>query len=62
MSEQGARLALNLYKRLLRYGQQLQLTDRDYYANRIRSEFYQNKNLKLENEIEFSLKVGVRRT
>lgn len=55
----SGRTALSLYKRLLRYGQELQLTDRDYYANRIRSEFYQNKKLKLENEIEFSLKVSV---
>lgn len=53
----GSRVALNLYKRLLRYGNQLQLTDKDYYLNRVRSEFHRNKKLKLDKEIEFSLNV-----
>lgn len=53
----GSRVALNLYKRLIRYGQQLKLTDADYYLNRVRSEFHRNKKLKIATEIEFSLKV-----
>jgi len=36
--------ATGLYKQLLRYGQQLELTDQQYYFRRIRSEFQKNRN------------------
>lgn len=48
---------LRLYKQLLKYGNQLQLTDKWYYMNRIRDEFKTNKTLKKPEEIEFSFKV-----
>lgn len=50
---------LRLYKNLLKYGEQLQLTDKCYYMNRIRQEFKENKKLKTAEEIEFSFKVNV---
>lgn len=50
---------LRLYKSLLKYGNQLQLTDKWYYINRVRGEFKANKSLKTAEQIEFSFKVNV---
>lgn len=50
---------LRLYKNLLKYGEQLQLTDKWYYMNRIRHEFKANKKLKTAEEIEFCFKVNI---
>uniref|UniRef100_A0A182IVG9 Uncharacterized protein n=2 Tax=Anopheles atroparvus TaxID=41427 RepID=A0A182IVG9_ANOAO len=51
------RLVLSLYRDLLRYGAQLQYTDRDYFAARIRREFRQSASLTDPKEIEFSYKM-----
>jgi hypothetical protein len=37
--------ALSLYRQLLRYGQTLRLTDKQYFSKRIRSEYDRHKNL-----------------
>ena len=37
--------ALSLYRQLLRYGQTLRLTDKQYFSQRIRSEYEKNRNL-----------------
>lgn len=50
---------LKLYKHLLRYGEQLQFTDKQYYRRRIKETFKQNKTLTDENEIEFQLQKGL---
>lgn len=49
---------LRLYKHLLKYGNQLQFTDKWYYMNKIRDEFKLNKSLKKPEEIEFCFKVN----
>ena len=43
---------LTLYKQLVRYGRTLQLTDKDYYFNRIRGEFHANRTLESTEEIQ----------
>lgn len=57
MTHPTGQQVLRLYKNLLKYGNQLQLTDKWYYMNRIRNEFKTNKKLKSAEEIEFSFKV-----
>ena len=59
MSQPTNQQVLRLYKNLLKYGEQLQLTDKLYYMNRIRQEFKANKKLKTAEEIEFCFKVNV---
>lgn len=54
----SSRQVLQLYKDLLRYGQQLKLTDKDYYYSRIRKEFLKNKELTDPKSISFSFKVN----
>lgn len=44
---------LKLYKQLLRYGQQLHLTDKKYYQQRIVNEFKKNKDLDKKEDINF---------
>ncbi|XP_023319833.1 probable peptide chain release factor C12orf65, mitochondrial [Eurytemora carolleeae] len=44
-----------LYKQLIRYGQQLQYTDKHFFYRRIRAEFEQNKNLQDKQAIQFQL-------
>lgn len=51
---------LKLYKDLLRYGQQLKLTDKDYFCDRIRSEFHKNKSLTEESEINYNFEVIIK--
>lgn len=48
---------LKLYKDLLRYGQELTLTDKEYYRRRIRSEFRKNKTLEDETDITYAFEV-----
>lgn len=57
MSELGTQAALHLYRRLLRYGQKLQLTDQSYYLRRVKKEFKLNRQLTDPVQIEFNLKV-----
>lgn len=56
-AESSARTVLSLYRRLIRYGQQLQLTDKPYYQRRVRSEFRRNRDLTDPVAIDFSIKV-----
>lgn len=49
---------LKLYKDLLRYGEELTLTDKNYYRLRIKTEFKKNKNLQDDNEINFCFEVN----
>lgn len=48
---------LKLYKDLLRYGQQLHLTDKQYYINRIQKEFAKNRELIDVADINYNFKV-----
>ncbi|GAU94846.1 hypothetical protein RvY_06554 [Ramazzottius varieornatus] len=49
--------ALKLYKNLLRYSQRLQYTDKDYFVERIRTEFEQNRDVQDQAELDRCLKV-----
>ncbi|GLV34231.1 uncharacterized protein CBL_00162 [Carabus blaptoides fortunei] len=51
---------LKLYKELLRYGEQLQLTDKEYYVKRIKKEFIKNKELQDLADINYSYKKGLK--
>ena len=51
--------ASHLYRKLLRYGRQLQYTDKEYYFNRIRQEFQENRHLTEAKDIEFVFKVNL---
>ena len=46
---------LKLYKDLLRYGDNLKYTDKEYFRYRIRKNFKQNKHLIDQIEIDFQL-------
>lgn len=48
---------LRLYKHLLKYGKQLQFTDKEYFATRIQKEFRSNKSLVESEDILFSYQV-----
>lgn len=48
---------LKLYKEIMRYGQQLKYTDKDYFVRRVKKEFQSNKNLKVDKEIKFYYEV-----
>lgn len=48
---------LKLYKELLRYGEQLQLTNKEYYMKRIKKEFIKNRDLQDLADINYSYKV-----
>ncbi|XP_037038751.1 uncharacterized protein LOC119076170 [Bradysia coprophila] len=58
MNPSTSQQVLRLYKNLLRYGNQLQLTDKWYFMNRVRDEFEANKGLTSTEQIEFSIKRG----
>lgn len=49
---------LKLYKDLLRYGENLKYTDKEYFRFRIRKNFKQNKDLIDQTEIDFQLQKG----
>lgn len=57
MKPSNSAQVLQLYRQLLRYGNQLQYTDKTFFKNRIRSEFRKNQFLSSAEEIEFELKV-----
>ncbi|XP_064210745.1 mitochondrial ribosome and complex I assembly factor AltMIEF1 [Tribolium castaneum] len=50
---------LKLYKDLLRYGQNLKFTDKDYFHKRIRREFRKNRDLTDESAISFNFERGI---
>ncbi|XP_017784508.1 PREDICTED: uncharacterized protein LOC108568096 [Nicrophorus vespilloides] len=50
---------LRLYKDLLRYGQQLQLTDKTYFYKRIKKEFKNNKSLSDPTKVSFNYQKGL---
>jgi hypothetical protein len=49
---------LSLYRQLLRYGQSLQFTDKDYFQRRIRYEFERYRNTQNVNTINKQLERG----
>lgn len=49
---------LRLYRDLLRYGQELKYTNKNYFYKRIKTEFKRNKDLSNFEEIEFNYKVS----
>lgn len=57
MSASTSREVLQLYRKLLKYGQELKLTDQTYFCKRVRKEFKTNKNLTSEADIQFNIKV-----
>lgn len=57
MSASHSKKVLQLYRQLLKYGNQLQYTNQNYFKNRIRTEFRQHKELESPTEIEFEVKV-----
>lgn len=50
---------LRLYKNILRYGQHLRFTDKEYFRYRVRKAFKDNKSLTDEAAIDFQLQVIV---
>uniref|UniRef100_A0A1L8D855 Complex 1 LYR protein domain-containing protein n=1 Tax=Nyssomyia neivai TaxID=330878 RepID=A0A1L8D855_9DIPT len=61
MSAPGApncRQVLNLYRKLLRYGKELKLTDKEYFKQRIKTEFERNRELSSPEDILFNYKKG----
>ncbi|KAG8182416.1 hypothetical protein JTE90_018304 [Oedothorax gibbosus] len=49
---------ISLYREFLKYSKTLKYTDKDFFLNRIRKEFYDNRNLTSAEEIELHLKRG----
>ena len=50
---------LKLYKDILRYSNQLIYTDKEYFINRVKNEFRNNKDLTDQSDIEFFYKVSL---
>lgn len=50
---------LKLYKDLLRYGETLQYTDKDFFTKKIRKEFKKNRSLEDTSEIDVNYKVSL---
>ena len=50
--------ALSLYRQLMRYGQKLQFTDKEYFSKRIRGEYEKNKSIGDKNLIDKQLHRG----
>ena len=48
---------LRLYKNILRYGQNLKYTDKNYFQSRIRANFRENKALSDKKSIQFQIEV-----
>jgi len=48
-----------LYKKLLRYSNSLKYTDKNYYLDRIRGEFWRNRELTDKEEIHFQFQKGL---
>ena len=50
---------LNLFKRLIKYSNQLVYTDKQFYLHRVKQEFNQNKSLNDEEDIKFFYQVSI---
>lgn len=57
MLQPSRQQVLRLYKHLIRYGNQLQLTDKSYFLGRVRREFRDNSNEIEQDKINFCFKV-----
>lgn len=49
---------LQLYRHLIKYGNQLQFTDKKYFKNRVREEFRKHKELESAEEVLFNYQRG----
>ena len=58
MSSSTRSIALSLYRQLLRYGEKLYYTDKQYFNERIRGEFVKHKNLSDNKLIEKQFQRG----
>lgn len=58
MSAIEATKIIRLYRDLLRYGNQLKFTDKNFFKNRVREEFRTNQSLNSATDIEFYFKVS----
>ena len=50
---------LNLFKRLIKYSNQLVYTDKQFYLDRVKQEFNKNKSLNDEKDIKFFYQVSI---
>lgn len=57
MLQPSRQQVLRLYKHLIKYGNHLTLTDKNYFLGRVRHEFRENRQLTNPLEIEFNFKV-----
>jgi len=51
--------SLGLYKQLVRYGQNLKYTDKDFYFRKIRTEFEKNRQLTNPAEVKYKTDQGI---
>ncbi|XP_032590063.1 MIEF1 upstream open reading frame protein [Drosophila grimshawi] len=58
MFQPSRQQVLRLYKHLIKYGNHLKLTDKNYFLGRVRHEFRQNRHLIDPPAIEFNFKLG----
>ena len=58
MSSSTRSIALSLYRQLLRYGEKLYYTDKQYFKERIRDEFVKHRNLSDNKLIEKQFQRG----
>ncbi|XP_017097510.2 mitochondrial ribosome and complex I assembly factor AltMIEF1 [Drosophila bipectinata] len=58
MFQPSRQQVLRLYKHLIRYGNHLKLTDKNYFLGRVRYEFRDSRGLTNPTEIEFNYKRG----
>ena len=58
MSSSTRSIALSLYRQLLRYGEKLYYTDKQYFNERIRDEFVKHRNLSDNKLIEKQFQRG----
>ncbi|KAG5890123.1 hypothetical protein JTB14_027790 [Gonioctena quinquepunctata] len=59
MTKVGPQLVLKLYKDLLRYGENIYLTDKSYFQKRIKKEFKKNRTVSDEHEIIYNFEKGL---
>ncbi|KAK4300133.1 hypothetical protein Pmani_027650 [Petrolisthes manimaculis] len=59
MSAPTRRQVLQLYRALLQYGQTLELTDTQYYQQRVRKEFDANRTLTDERKTQYYFEKGL---
>ena len=58
MSSSTRSIAISLYRQLLRYGEKLHYTDKQYFNERIRDEFVKHRNLSDNKLIEKQFQRG----